>query len=258
MMKLHLEGKTALITGGSKGIGLASAKLLAQEGCDIVLVARDPNALSDAVAEIQTETGKTAQTMTCDVANQETPEKLVEQFPDIDILVNNAGAIPGGSLDQVAADAWRQSWDLKVFGIIEMTRHFYASMATRRSGVIINVIGWAGLRVDANYLAGSMGNASLVAMTHALGSTSPADGVRVVGINPGPVDTDRLEFLQRKKAEVLLGDANKWRELVAKLPFGRAAQKVEIASAVAFLASEVSGYTSGSVLEIDGGLSWKI
>ncbi|MBT8155194.1 SDR family oxidoreductase [Epibacterium ulvae] len=257
-MKLHLEGKTALITGGSKGIGLASAKLLSEEGCNLVLVARDEAGLAQAAAQINPAKGQTVQTVAVDVADPGTPAQLVAQFPNIDILVNNAGAIPGGALEQVSAEAWRKSWDLKVYGIIEMTRNFYATMAAQQKGVIVNIIGWAGQRVDANYLAGSMGNASLIAMTRALGSKSPQDGVRVVGINPGPVDTDRLEFLQRKKAETELGDADRWPELVAQLPFGRAAKKEEIAASVAFLASDLSGYTSGSVLEIDGGLSWKL
>ncbi|MDO6732893.1 short-chain dehydrogenase/reductase [Marinovum sp. 2_MG-2023] len=257
-MKLHLEGKTALITGGSKGIGLASAKTLAEEGAEVILVARNPETLSQAADWILAETGKQVQSVALDVADPTAPEQLVTQFPEVDILVNNAGAIPGGALDQVDANAWRASWDLKVFGIIEMTRSFHAAMVKRQSGVIVNVIGWAGLRVDANYLAGSMGNASLIAMTRALGSTSPKDGIRVVAVNPGPVDTDRLEVLQRKQAETHWGDAERWPELVAKLPFGRAAKKEEIAAAVAFLVSELSGYTSGAVLEIDGGLSWKM
>jgi len=119
--------------------------------------------------------------------------------------------------------------------------------------VIVNVIGAAGERFDPNYIVGSAGNASLMAFTRALGKAAPADNIRVVGINPGPIATARLEMLSRKRAEQQLGDAERWRELFAKMPFGRAGAPEEIGNAVAFLASPRSGYTSGTILTIDGG-----
>jgi NAD(P)-dependent dehydrogenase (short-subunit alcohol dehydrogenase family) len=119
--------------------------------------------------------------------------------------------------------------------------------------VIINVIGSAGEKFPTNYIAGAAGNASLMAFTRALGKGAPADGLRVVGINPGPVETDRLVMLRRAEAQQKFGDAERWRELSASMPFGRAASPAEIGNAVAFLASPMSGYTTGTILTIDGG-----
>jgi NAD(P)-dependent dehydrogenase (short-subunit alcohol dehydrogenase family) len=140
-----------------------------------------------------------------------------------------------------------------VFGTINLSRSFYAAMAERGKGVIVNVIGAAGEKMDANYIAGSAGNAALMAFTRALGAEAPNDGLRVVAINPGMTATDRMEMLLRRKATATLGDAERWRELVEPLPFKRAATPMEIAAAVAFLASDLSGYTTGTVLTIDGG-----
>jgi hypothetical protein len=119
--------------------------------------------------------------------------------------------------------------------------------------VIVNVIGAAGETFPANYIAGATGNAGLMAFTRALGTSSPKDGIRVVGINPGATATARMEMLLRDRAQGQFGDAGRWQELCAGMPFGRAGKPEEIADAVAFLASMRSGYTSGTIVTIDGG-----
>src|SRR6266699_1813315 len=170
-----------------------------------------------------------------------------------DILVNNAGAIPGGNIAQIDEARWREAWDLKVFGYINMTRRFYALMAARRAGVIINILGAAGENPDFDYVAGSSGNASLMAFTRAIGGTAPRDNLRVMGINPGPVMTERLITLTRHRAQTQLGDPEKWQELMKGYAFGRAAKPEEIGYMAAFLASDRSAYTTGSIVTIDGG-----
>ena len=122
-------------------------------------------------------------------------------------------------------------------------------------GVILNIIGAAGERMDAAYIAGSSANAGLMAFTRALGGAAPADGIRVLGINPGPVSTDRLTSLYKQRAETLLGDPARYQELFSGMSFGRPATPQEIAWAAAFLVSERSAYTSGCILTIDGGQS---
>jgi len=144
---------------------------------------------------------------------------------------------------------------VKVFGYINLTRLVYAGMKQRKRGVIVNIIGSAGEKLDAAYIAGSTGNAGLMAFTRALGGASHADGVRVVGINPGPTATDRLVTLYKQRAETLLGDATRYEELFTNMSFGRPGKPEEIAAAVVFLASERSAYTSGCILTIDGGLA---
>ena len=142
-----------------------------------------------------------------------------------------------------------------MFGYVNMCRAFYALMKKRGSGVIVNVIGAAAQTKDPDYICGVAGNASLAAFSQSLGSASVRDGVRVMALHPGPVATDRLVGLMRKKAQDKTGDPETWRDFVKPLPFGRAAHPEEIANMVVFLASERSGYTSGSVVTIDAGIS---
>jgi len=252
-MELNLGGRTALITGASKGIGLASAECLAAEGVNVVLVSRTLGDLDAARQKITSRWNVNVLVHAYDLSNSANIDKLVAEHPDIDILVNNAGAIPAGDLQQVTEDRWRQAWDLKVFGYINMCRRFYAEMKSRGRGVIVNVLGMAGEKMDRTYIAGSTGNAALMAFTKALGGSAGDDKLRVVGINPGAIATDRLVTIMKARAQDRLGDADKWEELMKPLPMGRAGTPEEIGVMVAFLASDVSAYTSGTIITIDGG-----
>jgi NAD(P)-dependent dehydrogenase (short-subunit alcohol dehydrogenase family) len=252
-MDLKLAGKTALITGGSKGIGRATGEVLAGEGCNVILVAREQSNLDEAAAAIRARHQVNVRVISADLSNDAAVRRVADEAGALDILVNNAGAIPPGDVLSVDDARWRQAWDLKVFGYISFCRVIYAQMKARKAGVIINVIGAAGEKFPTNYIAGAAGNASLMAFTRALGKGAPADGLRVVAINPGPVETDRLVMLRRAEAQEKFGDPDRWRELTSGMPFGRAATPAEIGNAVAFLASPMSGYTTGTVLTIDGG-----
>ncbi len=252
-MDLQLRGRRALVTGGSKGIGRAAAFSLAGEGCEIVLVARSRDTLEATAAGIRSRHQVGVRTVTADLSGDSACLKVAAAAGEIDILVNNAGAIPPGDLVSVSDAAWRQAWDLKVFGFISLARALYPAMTARKSGVIVNVIGAAGERFPPGYIVGAAGNAALMAFTRALGRASPAHGVRVVGINPGPVETERAEMLARAAATAEGRDPERWRDRNAALPFGRAAKPEEIGDAVAFLASPRSGYTSGTILTINGG-----
>jgi hypothetical protein len=252
-MDLGLRGKQALVTGASKGIGRACAEALAEEGCDVVLVSRTAADLETARGEIASRHNVAVRYYPLDLSQSNNVDRLAVECPDIDILVNNAGAIPGGDIAQIDEARWREAWDLKVFGYINMTRRFYALMAARKRGVIINILGAAGENPDFDYVAGSSGNASLMAFTRAIGGTAPRDTLRVVGINPGPVMTERLVTLTRTRAATRFGDPERWRELMTGYAFGRAAKPEEIGWMAAFLASDRSGYTTGTIVTIDGG-----
>src|SRR3954468_9541347 len=252
-MDLKIAGKTALITGGSKGIGRATAEVFAAEGCNVIIVSRTAETLGQVKSAIAQKSNVRVDTVAADLSDSTNVDRLAQDYPDIDILVNNAGAIPGGSLLSVDEATWRRAWDLKVFGYINMCRRFYALMKARGHGVIINILGMAGERMDASYVAGSTGNAGLMAFTRTLGGAASADNLRVVGINPGAIATERLVTIMKKRAEDRLGDANRWEELMKPLPFGRAGTSAEIGSMVAFLASDRSAYTSGTIITIDGG-----
>jgi NAD(P)-dependent dehydrogenase (short-subunit alcohol dehydrogenase family) len=254
-MDLKLAGKTALITGASKGIGRATAEIMAAEGCNVILVARTAADLDAAKSAIVRKANVRVDTVAADLSDSANVDRLAKDFPEIDILVNNAGAIPGGTLLDVDEARWRSAWDLKVFGYVNMCRAFYGLMKTRKAGTIVNVVGNAAQTHDPEYVCGVAGNAALTALTQSIGSVSHSDGIRVVAISPGPVATDRLINLMRKKAQDRTGDAENWRDLFKPLPFGRASTPEEIGAAIAFLASEHSGYTSGAVMVIDAGLS---
>lgn len=252
-MDLGLRGRSVVVTGASKGIGLAVAEQLAQEGCALTLVARSEVDLRQAAARLEVH-GVPVTVETADLSDSTAVDQLAERHGDADVLVNNAGAIPAGQLLEVDEARWRAAWDLKVFGYINMTRRFYAAMKGRGRGTIVNIVGAAGERVDAGYIAGSSGNAALIAFTRAIGGASAADGIRVTGINPGPVLTERLETLLRARAQEVHGASDRWREFLVHLPFGRAATPEEIASLAAFLASDRSGYTTGTMFTVDGGM----
>lgn len=252
-MDLQLSGKRVLVTGGSKGIGRATAQVLAEEGCDLVLVARDPVSLEEAASGIRAKHQVSVRVIAADLSTDAAASRVAAEADEVDILVNNAGAIPPGDLLKVDDDTWRRAWDLKVFGFISLCRAVYPQMKARRSGVILNIIGAAGEKLNPGYIAGSAGNAALIAFTRALGKSSTADGIRTLGINPGATATARLEMLSRDRAAKELGDPERWRELFGAMPFGRAGTPEEIAWAVAFLVSPRSAYTSGTMLTIDGG-----
>ena len=252
-MDLKLAGRTALITGGSRGIGLGVAQSLAAEGCHLHLTSRNAADLDAARGKI---IGAHKVNVTChalDLGVSENAKKLGQACRSVDILVNNAGAIPQGTLSGLDEAKWRESWDLKVFGYINLSRDIYTAMCERKRGVIINVIGGAGERPTAGYIAGSMANASLMAFSRALGAESPNHGVRVVGLNPSATATDRGVTRWRNLAQKDLGDPERWRELTKGFPFGRPATVVEVADVVAFLCSDRASYISGTIIAVDGG-----
>jgi NAD(P)-dependent dehydrogenase (short-subunit alcohol dehydrogenase family) len=252
-MDLGLRGRKALVTGASKGIGRACAEVLAEEGCDVVLVSRTEVDLAAACDKIKGQYNVAVRYLAVDLSDSRNVDKLAAECADTDLLVNNAGAIPGGNIAEIDEARWRQAWDLKVFGYINMTRRFYALMREKRRGVIVNILGAAGENPDFDYIAGSSGNASLMAFTRAMGGTAPRDNLRVVGINPGPVLTERLITLMKTRAQTNFGDSEKWTELMRPLAFGRAAKPEEIGYMAAFLASDRSAYTTGTIITVDGG-----
>jgi hypothetical protein len=252
-VELNLRGRTALVTGASKGIGRASAEVLAEEGVNVILVSRTQDDLEAARDNIASRWNVRAEVHAFDISDSANVDRLVAMHPDIDILVNNAGAIPAGNLQEINEVRWRAAWDLKVYGYINMCRRFYAEMKQRGRGVIINILGMAGERMDAGYIAGSTGNAGLMAFTKTLGGAASADNLRVVGINPGAIATDRLVTIMQKRAQDRLGDVSRWQELMKPLPFERAGTSEEIGWMVAFLASDKSAYTTGTIITIDGG-----
>lgn len=254
-MDLKLAGKTALITGASKGIGRATALTMAAEGVSLHLAARSGEELERLKAEIL---GKHKVTVTLhpgDLSTTDSMVKLAQKAGDVDILFNNAGDIPAGTVEALTDADWRRGFDLKVFGYINLTREIYTRMLKRGSGVIINDIGNSGENWDYNYVAGSTGNAALMSFTKAVGGVSLDHGIRVVGVNPGPIATDRMVRMMKRRAKDNLGDEGRWQEYLSDYPGGRMGTDQEVADLVTFLASPLAGYITGTIITIDGGIA---
>lgn len=253
-MELNLRGRTALITGGSKGIGLAIAQSLAAEGCALHLAARTALELDQAAQEIRARHGVAVTTHPADLTDRAQLKRVATACAQVDILVNSAGGIPRGTLIEIDEERWRRAWDLKVFATINLAREIYGPMCQRGKGVIINIVGLSGDRPDAYYIAGSSANAALIMFSRSLGGDSIRHGVRVVAVNPGPVETEKHIRDTERLAHERFGDKSRWREVMAGLPMRRAATPQEVSSMVAFLASDLASYISGSAITIDGGL----
>jgi len=254
-MNIDLKGKRALITGASKGIGLVVANALAAEGCNLHLAARDEAALRQTAARLYKEHGVDVTVHRRDLSLAAEVEALGEACTDTDILVNNAGDIPPGTLAEIDSKTWRESWSVKVFGYIDLTRIIYPHMCKRGSGVIINIAGTAARNPNHRYIAGCSANIALNMFTQCLGGESMRHGVRIVAINPGPTVPGRHLPHVMARAKRLLGDENRWPELHAQFPAKRAGKAEEVADLVVFLASDRAGFISGSAVDIDGGLS---
>ena len=258
-MDLELRGKNVLITGASKGIGLAVARGFAQEGANVQLAARNKEAMEKEAEDLRKKFKVKATVHAVDIGAPGKAAELGKACADVDVLVNNAGAIPQGSLIQLSEEKWRTAWDLKVFGFFNLTREIYRRMCERGSGVIVNVIGAAGINHRSNYIAGTTGNASLNAFTRALGGESVDHGVRVVGVHPGRILTERQIHHMKERAKKDFGDEGRWKEILAEisktLPFKRTGDPSEVSDLVCFLASARASYISGECFMIDGGAS---
>ena len=252
-MELGLKGKIVLVTGGSKGIGLACALGFAAEGARIAICSRSRDNIDKASAELKDALGVAA-----DLTDAAAAARMIDTVEDrlgpIDILVNSAGAAKRTPPDDLNPTAWRDAFDAKFFSYINVIDPVVKRMAKRGSGVIVSVIGVGGKVASSTHLAGGSANAALMLATAGLGATYAGKGVRIIGVSPSLTETDRV-------AEGLAADARlsgisveeARSRGVAKLPLGRMATAEEIADAVIFLASEKAGYITGVTLSMDGG-----
>ena len=239
-MDLGLKGKSVLVTGGSKGIGLACAKAFAAEGCRIHLAARDRERLNAAKKTLGADTALHA----VDLRDPTALRDLARACGDIDILVNNAGDIPGGTIEALDDAKWRHAWELKVFGFINLTRELYPRLKSRQ-GVIVNVIGMAAEHGTFEYICGATANAGLANFTKALGRGYAQHGVRVVGVHPPATRTDRIINLMKTQAKAKFGDESRYEELM-----GNVIEPEQVGDTVCFLASARAGQLSGVVLNL--------
>jgi 3-oxoacyl-[acyl-carrier protein] reductase len=255
-MDLQLTGKRVLVTGASRGIGYGIAEHLAAEGCALTLVARDPSALEKAAAALAAKySGLQVGSVAADLGQNNQLARVYPHLESVDILVNSAGAVPRGMLLDTSADQLREAMNSKAFGAIDLCREAYRHMQARRSGVILNIIGISGERPNPKSVPTSTVNAALIAFTQAVGAISPDDNVRVVGLNPGLVATDRTAGLMEPSDNA---NDKAYAHLTSNLPFGRMATTDEIADFAVFLVSDRASYCSGTVYTVDGGARLRV
>jgi len=259
-MDLGIKGRNALITGGSQGIGRACAEALAEEGVNIVIVARDLERLASAAEEISTNRTGHVTPITGDLTNVADIERIVAEaetiLGQIDILVNNAGSAPLGRIGDLTDDTWQACFDLKLMGYVRCSRAVLQSMCQRKWGRIINIIGRGGHFPTAKYIAGGAINAAILIITQALAEECGPHNVLVNGINPAATATERWDTLVRQRMKITGQTEEEIREASAKnIPLGRIGAPKDIANMVAYLCSEKAGFVNGSLIDIDGGVS---
>ena len=251
LIKMTTETRHVVVPGGAGGIGRAVATRFAQAGCTVHLLGRNLSTLTQAASDIAGETSATVLPVLCDL---EQPASIAQAFaglPRIDVLVNAAGSIPRKSLHETLPVDWSGSWSGKVLGAIETSRLACERMRQAGGGVIVNIIGVSGVRLNPKSIMTTTANAALIAFTEAFGSQSVDWNIRVVGINPGLTATPRTAELAAGRG----GDA--YKAALNDMPFQRMAKAQEIADCTWFLASESARYISGTVIDIDGGARWR-
>jgi NAD(P)-dependent dehydrogenase (short-subunit alcohol dehydrogenase family) len=255
---LELKGKTALVTGGSEGIGRGITLALAREGVDLAICARRRAPLEAAAAEIAAQTGRTILAIPADLTKNEDAKNFVESahraLGRIDIMVNNAGSAPGGVIERLDEDAWAQALQLKFMGYVRCLRYVLPIMVKQGGGRVVNLIGNDGVKPSYWEIAPGAANAAGQNLTRSLAGQYGKHNISFCAVNPGPVRTERWAGLVAAMSRDMKLSYEEADTLAPRsIPLGRIAEVTEVANLVAMLASPLMHFVNGTMIEIDGG-----
>jgi len=260
-MNLELTNLHVLVTGGSKGIGLACARGFIAEGARVTLVSRTLETLQSAQRELQSATpSSTVNIIAADLRNAADAERMVEtverDFGAVDVLVNSAGAAKRTPAAELTTDAWHDAMQAKFFTYIHVINPLIKMMGARGHGAVVNVVGAGGKVAAVTHLAGGSANAALMLASSGLAAAYAGKGVRVNAVNPGLTLTERLkEGMQAEARQQGISMEEALARAKATPPLGRIAEPSEIADAVVYLASNRASYITGAVVAMDGAVT---
>lgn len=255
MLEKSIKDKVVLITGGSKGIGLACAKLFLQSGAKVIIASRNSHHLLAAHEQLKNEGPLITQIADlCDSEQaQELVDKVEQQLGPIDILINSAGAAKRYPPNELTPQAWVDAMNAKYFSYINAMDAVLKKMVVRRSGNIVNIIGAGGKTPSPVHLPGGAANAALMLASNGLATAWASHNIRINGINPGPTSTERVNGSLQAQAQ-LSGKSPEqvFKDMQARIPLGRIAEPEEIAKVALFLASDLASYVTGTIITMDG------
>lgn len=257
-MDLELQGRTAVVTGGSEGIGKAIVEALAREGVDVALCARRPGPLEEVAAAVANATGRRIVPLPADLTRDEDARRFIHAaaaaLGRIDILVNNAGAAPGGVIENLTEADWALALQLKFMGYVRCMRYALPVMREQGGGRVVNLIGNDGVKTSYWEIAPGAANAAGQNLTRSLAGQYGKDGISFVAVNPGPVRTERWAGLvEAMSRDMHLSYDEADRLAPRSIPLGRIAETAEVAHLVVMLASPLMHFVNGTMIEIDGG-----
>lgn len=257
-MDLGLNGKIALVTGASKGIGAATALALAEEGANVAICARTASDLEAKAEEIRRATGARVEAIPADLSKPGEAKRVVDEvvarFGRLDILVNNAGSAPGGTLEELEEHHWQQGLQLKLMGHVRCMTAAIPVMRKQGGGRIVNIVGNDGVKTAYWEIVPAACNAADLILTQALAEQYGPYGIYINALNPGPVQTERMDTLLGTWAEsqgITLEDAV--RIHAESIPLRRICLPEEVANVALFLASEKASFVNGTYINVDGG-----
>jgi NAD(P)-dependent dehydrogenase (short-subunit alcohol dehydrogenase family) len=249
-MEVRLDGRSAIITGASKGLGLAMAKEFAASGADVAILARDPAGLAEAKTQVMEHAKGKVATFQCDVSKdadiKKTVPAVMSAFGKVDILINNAGTSRAMTFDKITDEIWQEDLDLKLFGAIRLTRLVWPGMQERKWGRIINVLN-LGAPTAVSRAAG-------MALMKILSNEGAPHGILVNGMLVGLIDSD--QHVRRHRTTATNVSYEEFRaKMGTNVPIGRIGKAEEFAAMACFLCSDHAGFTTGAAINMDGGAS---